>query len=189
VPQVRLDETIGNCFISPSNEIVFRAFCECLQHLVIAQFGILTPSEAVLTTSLKRTFGRCQQIFRLGRKANINYPNYFAGIAFAELADACGAGSMRSYWTDLLGGDPAIPSVDLEVQRRLNIVLFMGLAALGRCCRAYVLLEVANTLQQRQVLSNQTLTLGCPGFSATSCRQSLRAMVRASLGIGPVARR
>jgi hypothetical protein len=179
---------IDQCFERPTDEVAFYSFRTCLEALLVAQFGILCSSNETLSSALDQAFVGYSKVFISGRRAHINYPNYFAGMAFAALASATGTRGMDAFWRDLLGGDPTIQLEDARILDRLNVLLFMGISALSRCCQAYILMRCSSLINSEQVFSIQALTRACPNFDVAACRQRLRSMVRGPLGLESLTR-
>jgi hypothetical protein len=172
------------CFDSPESDGAYKEFRGCLERLLVAQLGFLCSDDDLLARVLDRAFSDYREIFRQARRANVNYPSYFAGVAFAILAESMRSGSMEAFWRDLLGGDPGVDLEDSMLRYRLNVLLFMGIGAMSRCCRAYFYARCVNSLNSREVISDEAFTLGCPDMDTRQCRRHLRSMVRAALGLG-----
>jgi hypothetical protein len=180
---------VERCFAEPHNQPAFEAFSERFMNLALVQLGLLCPNDLAIRDALERTMSRCQAEFGSGRRRRIDYINYFLGIAFAQLVESIGCPGMRLFWRELLGGDPRLELGDPALQRRLNILFFMALPGLDRCCRAHLLIKCANIIGEEEVLTEQSVKQGCPRFDLGSCRATFRGLVRAALGFEGLTRR
>lgn len=170
-----LSGAIEECFERPIDQAALSDFDAKFRPVALAILLSMYSEEPTLAEDAYQTaFVKFLEIFRRGRRAEINYEAYFVAVAKHCLIDEL-RGRSRHVAIDELLEDPQCPE---EIQRmEMRISLLQAMLKLPRRCQFVLEAYYVRSMKTEEIAKRLSIQPGSFHMALLRCREALKKIL------------